>query len=67
MLTFSVGYFAYAQWDISHTLNMTIGIKYVTAFAVAYFFILSFFIRKIISYSVKIVDNCKLNVLYSCK
>ena len=46
---------------------MTIGIKYVTAFAVAYFFILSFFIRKIISYSVKIVDNCKLNVLYSCK
>ena len=35
MLTFSVGYFA--------TLNMTIGIKDVTAFAVAYFFILLFF------------------------
>ena len=60
-------YFSLWSWDISLTLNMTIGIKDVTAFAVAYFFILSFFIKKIISYSVKIVDNCKLNVLYSCK
>ena len=49
------------------TFNITIVIKYVTAFAVAYFFILSFFIKKIISYSVKIVDKRKLNVLYSCK
>ena len=60
LFTLVVGYFADAQYD-----NRDKGCYCVCSGILFYFVI--FLLKKIISYLVKIVDNCKLNVLYSCK